>query len=92
MKRPLAKPQFTSWNYPDYWHANATQQGGFYLAYDRISWAGVKGAGHMVPQFAPAPARVHASGAASSCLSRSLPFDPPKYTNHIFVGTRSETH
>jgi carboxypeptidase C (cathepsin A) len=55
MGRPLVKNVFQAWYVPDVWNATANppQLGGFFLQYDRISWAGVRDAGHMVPQYNP---------------------------------------
>ena len=53
LNRPLKVNQFTAWNYPYVYNATVPQLGGFYLLFDRIAWAGVRDAGHMVPQFNP---------------------------------------
>ena len=53
MNRPLKDNLFRDWNYPDTYFPNATQLGGFYLTFDRITWAGVRNSGHMVPQYNP---------------------------------------
>lgn len=52
-KRPLAKPKFTPWYYPDVYDPTQLQLGGFYLQFDKLAWAGVRDAGHMVPQYNP---------------------------------------
>ena len=57
MKRPLKNPNFTAWNYPYVYNPKALQLGGFYLEFDRISWAGARDAGHMVPQYNPPEAK-----------------------------------
>lgn len=51
--RTLLVNEYQAWNLPDYYNSSATQLGGFYLEFDRLSWAGVRDAGHMVPQFNP---------------------------------------
>ena len=58
MKRPLKNKNrgFIPWNYPDNYVPNATQFGGYYIEYDRLSWAGVRDAGHMVPETNPVAA------------------------------------
>jgi len=48
------KSWFMPWNYPDVYNATNTQLGGWYVKYDRVSWASVKGAGHAVPNYKPA--------------------------------------
>jgi hypothetical protein len=48
--------QFLPWYYQDMYNASWRQLGGYYMKYDRISWASVRGAGHMVPTVAPAAA------------------------------------
>ena len=55
LDRP-AKTEFLPWYYRDQYNSSWMQVGGFYTQYDRISWASVKGAGHMVPTVKPAPA------------------------------------
>jgi serine carboxypeptidase-like clade 2 len=56
-KLPLKNPKYTPWNYPYVYNATALQLGGFYLEFDRLSWAGVRDAGHMVPQYNPPEAK-----------------------------------
>ena len=48
------KSNFSPWSYPDEFNATWTQLGGWYVKYDRVSWASVKGAGHMVAMYKPA--------------------------------------
>jgi serine carboxypeptidase-like clade 2 len=52
MNRPVVTP-YTPWYYQDMFNYSWKQLGGFYVQYDRISWASVGGAGHMVPQYVP---------------------------------------
>jgi len=51
-RRRLSK-EFKPWNLPYVYDPAAKQLGGFWIEYDRISWAGVRDSGHMVPQFNP---------------------------------------
>jgi len=53
MNRPLKVNQYTAWNLTYFYNTSEAQLGGFYMLFDRISWAGVRDAGHMVPQFNP---------------------------------------
>lgn len=50
---PLANPKFSPWYLPDLYTQGATQLGGYFLQFERMAWAGVRGAGHMVPQYTP---------------------------------------
>jgi carboxypeptidase C (cathepsin A) len=51
--RPLVTQNFTPWHYPYVYDVFFDVLGGFYLKWDRVSWAGVRDAGHMVPMFNP---------------------------------------
>eukprot|EP00658_Telonema_sp_P-2_P063150 TRINITY_DN5186_c0_g1_i5.p1 TRINITY_DN5186_c0_g1~~TRINITY_DN5186_c0_g1_i5.p1 ORF type:complete len:103 (-),score=33.51 TRINITY_DN5186_c0_g1_i5:301-609(-) len=53
MGRPLKINEYRAWNYPDVYYPKSTQLGGFYLTFDRITWATVRNSGHMVPQYNP---------------------------------------
>ncbi|CUG89099.1 serine carboxypeptidase II-3-like, putative [Bodo saltans] len=54
MNRTLKVNEFQAWNLPYVYDASQTQLGGFYLEFENgFSWAGVRDAGHMVPQFNP---------------------------------------
>jgi len=53
MQRPVVSA-WTNWNYPD--PVNGNQIGGWGIKYDRFTFKTVRGAGHMVPWFQPAPA------------------------------------
>jgi len=53
MGRPLVNNTFQPWYLPYVYNTSQTQLGGFYLQYDRISWAGVRNSGHMVPEYNP---------------------------------------
>ena len=53
MGRPLKFNEYRAWNYPDVYYPKSTQLGGFYLTFDRITWATVRNSGHMVPQYNP---------------------------------------
>jgi serine carboxypeptidase-like clade 2 len=53
--RPVLS-EFQPWYYSDVYNSSWVQLGGYYVNYDRISWASVRGAGHMVPMWQPGPA------------------------------------
>merc|ERR1711964_518267 len=53
MGSPVAVPQFQAWYRPDVYNSSITQLGGFFMQYERISWAGVRNSGHMVPEYNP---------------------------------------
>jgi carboxypeptidase C (cathepsin A) len=52
MQRPLKVDKWQPWNLP-YWQGPGTQLGGFFIEWDRMSWAGVRNSGHMVPMYNP---------------------------------------
>eukprot|EP00758_Cryptobia_borreli_P009164 Tbor_TRINITY_DN5453_c0_g1::TRINITY_DN5453_c0_g1_i2::g.25355::m.25355/K16297/SCPL-II; serine carboxypeptidase-like clade II len=53
MGRAIVNNVMRPWNYVDMYDSAGEQLGGFYLQFDRISWASVRGAGHMVPMYVP---------------------------------------
>lgn len=53
LERPVKSP-WNAWNYNN--NQNIQQVAGWYVVYDRMTFATVKGAGHMVPWFQPGPA------------------------------------
>lgn len=50
---PLIKKEYQAWNFPYVYNTSQKQLGGFWLEYERFSFAGVIGAGHEVPQYSP---------------------------------------
>mgnify|MGYP002385327363 CR=1 FL=1 len=44
------------WNVWNYNNANGRQVAGWYVMFDRMTFATIKGAGHMVPWYQPGPA------------------------------------
>ena len=50
---PLLKQEYQAWNYPYPYNNSQSQLGGFWLEYERFSFAGVRAAGHEVPQYQP---------------------------------------
>jgi serine carboxypeptidase-like clade 2 len=52
MNRPV-KSKWTNWNYND--AKDGSQIGGWGIKYDRFTFKTIRGAGHMVPWFQPAP-------------------------------------
>lgn len=57
MNRSLKKNEYQAWSYPYVYNESVLELGGFYLEFDGLSWAGVRDAGHMVPQFNPPAAK-----------------------------------
>lgn len=54
LRRQVLSP-YTPWFYNGTLNLTTRQIGGWYVNYDRISWATVKGAGHLAPSILPAP-------------------------------------
>jgi serine carboxypeptidase-like clade 2 len=50
------RSNFTPWYHRDEFVEGWWQHAGYFIEFDRVTWASVKGAGHMVPQYRPAAA------------------------------------
>jgi len=73
LNQPVVKP-WTAWSTPN------SQIGGYVTQYSQITFATVRGAGHMVPQTRPVSSQAQRkgrSGHASVSPATPLPFSPP---------------
>ncbi len=52
----LNRPVVSPWNAWNYNNENGQQVAGWYVVFDRMTFATIKGAGHMVPLYQPGPA------------------------------------
>jgi serine carboxypeptidase-like clade 2 len=85
LQRPIVE-NFTAWFYQDVYNYTWKQLGGYYTRWDRISWVGVRGAGHMVPTYQPAAAfQMYSSFLALGHPGMTAPATP--YTTEAPLAT-----